>query len=488
LRYQRNLPVLSVAVPTESVEYESAPQREEPLGLSLQQIYAMVWAHRRLTLIIMLAVVLPTALAVKFLLHKTYTATATLMVNTEITNPLAGRDTNDALLANYMSTRVQLMKSSEVLMPVIQKLKLTQDKDYLAGFNGEPNALPDYVKDGLADNLVIEQGALGSQLLNVTASARDPVKAAQIANTVSEIYADQELRRQSGPATERAMRYSQELAELKAKVSAAQEQVTAFRQRTGVTTDFTAQNSNQNDVEAALLATMEQRYQDTQSQRRAAEVKAVADQSVNNGYMSSGTVNTLKANLASLESQLAQLSTTLGPQHPKVIELKSQIAATRKSLAIEMQSYASSANSDLSSLRQLEAKLKGAVEEQRQKVLNMRRLQDEGAKYVVELESAQSVYKRALDGYDEIMFAAGGHTTNVTFVSRAVPPLKAAKPNKVAIFLMSIVGGLGLGLVLPTLYELFFQRRVRCADDLERAFAIPVLVELSEIPSLSGAV
>ena len=53
---------------------------------------------------------------------------------------------------------------------------------------------------------------------------------------------------------------------------------------------------------------------------------------------------------------------------------------------------------------------------------------------------------------------------------------------------MSIVGGLGLGLVLPTLYELFFQRRVRCADDLERAFAIPVLVELSEIPSLSGAV
>ena len=266
-----------MAVPTESVEYESAPQREEPLGLSLQQIYAMVWAHRRLTLIIMLAVVLPTALAVKFLLHKTYTATATLMVNTEITNPLAGRDTNDALLANYMSTRVQLMKSSEVLMPVIQKLKLTQDKDYLAGFNGEPNALPDYVKDGLADNLVIEQGALGSQLLNVTASARDPVKAAQIANTVSEIYADQELRRQSGPATERAMRYSQELAELKAKVSAAQEQVTAFRQRTGVTTDFTAQNSNQNDVEAALLATMEQRYQDTQSQRRAAEVKAVAD-------------------------------------------------------------------------------------------------------------------------------------------------------------------------------------------------------------------
>jgi uncharacterized protein involved in exopolysaccharide biosynthesis len=199
-------------------------------------------------------------------------------------------------------------------------------------------------------------------------------------------------------------------------------------------------------------------------------------------------VNDLKRQIATLESQLAQQSATLGPQNPKIIELKSQIASSRKSLDAEMQNYASSATSDLTSLQQLEAKLKAAVEEQRQKVLNMRKVQDEGTKYVVELESAQTVYKRALDGYDEIMFASGGHTTSVNFVSRAAPPLKAAKPNKVQLFIMSLVAGLILGLLLPTVYELAFNRRVRCADDLERSFAIPVLVELSAIPSLSGAV
>jgi uncharacterized protein involved in exopolysaccharide biosynthesis len=410
------------------------------------------------------------------------------MVNAELSNPLAGTATNDALLANYMSTRVQLMKSSEVLMPVIEKLKLTQEKEYLDGFSGDSKALPNYVKEGLAENLDIQQGAFGSQLLNVTASARDPVKAAEIANTVSEVYADQELGRQSGPATERARRYSQELAELKAKVNAAQQQVTAFRQRTGVTTDFTQQFNNQNDVEAALLSSLEQRYQDTQNARRAAEVKAIADSNTNSGYMASTMVNELKREIANLESQLAQQSATLGPQNPKIIELKSQIASSRKSLAAEQQNYASSATSDLTALRQLEAKLKAAVDEQRQKVLNMRKQQDEGSKYVVELESAQTVYKRALDGYDEIMFASGGHTTNVTFVSRAVPPLKAAKPNKPQLFFMSLIAGLILGLILPTVYELLFNRRVRCADDLERSFAIPVLVELSAIPSLSGAV
>jgi uncharacterized protein involved in exopolysaccharide biosynthesis len=423
------------------------------------------------------------ALVVKFLMPKTYSATATLMVNSEISNPLASKDINDALLANYMSTRVQLMQSSEVLMPVIERLKLTQDPEFIQGFSGDPSALTNYVRDELSDRLEILQGAYGSQLLNVTASARDPVKAARIANTVSEVYSEQELHRQTGPATERATRYSQELAELKEKVNAAQEQVTAFRQRTGVTTDIAAQN----DVEAGLLTTMEQRYQDAQNQRRAAEVKAAGDQSANSGFISSNMVNELKIKVANLESQLAELSSTLGPQHPKVVQLKSELAATRQSLSEELRTYSNSANVDLVAARQLEAKLKDAVEEQRLKVLNVRRLQDEGTKYVLELESAQSVYKRALDGYDEIMFASGGHTTNVTFVSRATPPLKASKPNKPKLMIVAVLIGLMVGLIGPMAYELLFDRRVRCSDDLERSFDIPVLVELHSIPSLAGA-
>ncbi len=486
MRYQRNLPVLSVAVPATPVEAEFPPAaggESAAPGLSVEQIYSMIRAHRKLSVVIFLAVVIPMALVVKFLMPKTYSATATLMVNSEISNPLASKDINDALLANYMSTRVQLMQSSEVLMPVIERLKLTQDPEFIEGFSGDPSALTNYVRDGLSDRLEILQGAYGSQLLNVTASARDPAKAARIANTVSEVYSEQELHRQTGPATERATRYSQELAELKEKVNAAQEQVTAFRQRTGVTTDI----ATQNDVEAGLLTTMEQRYQDAQNQRRAAEVKAAGDQSANSGFISSNMVNELKIKVANLESQLAELSSTLGPQHPKVVQLKSELAATRQSLNEELRTYSNSANVDLVAARQLEAKLKDAVEEQRLKVLNVRRLQDEGTKYVLELESAQSVYKRALDGYDEIMFASGGHTTNVTFVSRATPPLKASKPNKPKLMIVSVLIGLMLGLTGPMAYELLFDRRVRCSDDLERSFDIPVLVELHSIPSLTGA-
>jgi uncharacterized protein involved in exopolysaccharide biosynthesis len=84
-----------------------------------------------------------------------------------------------------------------------------------------------------------------------------------------------------------------------------------------------------------------------------------------------------------------------------------------------------------------------------------------------ELESAQAVYKRALEGYDQIMFASGGHDTNVTFVSRATPPVKPSKPK--------VLTGLILGCMVAAFLGLGFEapdedRSVRepGTDDLDR--------------------
>ena len=51
-----------------------------------------------------------------------------------------------------------------------------------------------------------------------------------------------------------------------------------------------------------------------------------------------GSIVSLRAKLSNLESQMAEARTTLGPKHPKAVELQSQIEATRRSLAGEVQS------------------------------------------------------------------------------------------------------------------------------------------------------
>ena len=135
----------------------------------------------------------------------------------------------------------------------------------------------------------------------------------------------------------------------------------------------------------------------------------------------------------------------------------------------------------LKAAQTLEARLQSEVAEQRTKVLSQVRLRDEAAKYVLELESAQTVYKRALDGYDQIMFASNGRHTNVSFVTRATPPLRASKPKLLSGLLLGAIAAAVLGLGLPLLLELF-NRRVRCRDDIERHHGIQVLAELGRLP------
>jgi uncharacterized protein involved in exopolysaccharide biosynthesis len=276
------------------------------------------------------------------------------------------------------------------------------------------------------------------------------------------------------------VRYSEQIADLKSKVTAAQDRVTAFRQHAGVT-ELQASNT---DLDEALLTSLEQRYQEAQNLRRAAEVRQGGNQAVSSQVIGSNLVQELKTQLALQQSQLAQARTTLGPNHPKILELQSQIQATQNSIDREIGTFAGGSASDLESARQLEKKMAGAVAEQRAKVLSVHRFQDEAAKLLLELESAQAVYKRSLEGYDQIMAAAGGKYSNVNLVSRAQVPLEATRPRKLKLLAAGALAALLSGLLGPLAYELILNRRVRCRDDLERDLGIPVLAEFEAVPAL----
>jgi succinoglycan biosynthesis transport protein ExoP len=466
---QRQLPVLS------GNTYTSAPALV-PLqytqgNLSYSQVTAIVKAHWKLSIFIFLAITALTFTIVK-LLPKSYTAQATVLVNYEANDP--SRQVPAELFASYMLTQMELIQSRDVLLAVIERLGLTQDPEFVPATTDGIATPTDWAEKNLRASLNIDQGK-GIELLYVSATSKDRNKAALIANAVIDVYQTRERDRARDPRSGRAYEYSQQLRELKSKLEAAEAKMAEFRQRTGLT-DVSAQNLAQNDVETQALSGLEQQLLQAQNQRRQAESKSSGDQSVSSGVLTSVLIQNLKNQLATLQSQLAQLSATLGPQHPKVLELQSQIAATKHSLSQEVQTFGSGSTADVATAKQVEEKMQRAVEAQRAKVVTVRKMQDEGQKLQLELESAQTVYKRALDGYDQIMFASA------SVVSRANPPVTASKPNKVLLMALGGVFGVLLGILGPLGYELLFSRRLRCRDDVEREFGIPVLAEFERIP------
>ena len=463
-----------------------APPQEEGPMLSLLQISSILRARLKIVLIIVASLISLSVLVIK-LLPQSYDATATMIVSFQLKQGEADMNMPMDMLGTYMATQIDLMHSPEVLLPVVDQLDLIHDPEFSAGYSGTDNAaMRHYAMTLLAKHVAIVQGQ-GSQLLYVTATSRNPVKAAKIANAVADEYSAEERQRLKDPADVRAQNYSAQLAELKAKVMAAQQKVTELRQQTGVLSLAADNAQGPNDPDTQTLISLEQQLLVAQNVRRMAESAASLAPVIDGGGAGEGGVvppqiHELTVEINAKTAQLSELSTTYGPRHPKVIAAQSELSQARESLRREAGRF-------LEQSRKSEDQLQHQVDAQRQKILAVRKVQDQGSKLELELESAQSVYKRALDGYDQIVFASLGNATNVGFVSRATTPVAAANSNKIKLLTLATLASLLIGFGAPILYELLADRRLYCRDDLERHFGIPVLAEFStkSIPSLVGS-
>lgn len=442
--------------------------------LSLPQILSIVRAYWRLSAVIVCAVVAITGAAIA-LWPRTYTASVTLMVNYAVNDPLNGKELPLGQLGTYIATQIELMQTPEDLLAVVDQLNLTANPDYARGYSGETGTLREWAAEKVRKAMGIYQGFQGSQLIHIVYSAHSATEAANVANALADVYKLQDYLRSATPPGERAQRYATQLSDLKAKVDEAQKNVTAFHQRNGL-----LEAGDKTNVDVVLLSTLEGRLVEAQNARRVAEARASEDQSVSDQALASPEIQSLKTLLASEDLRLAQLNADFMPGYPAILDLQVQRESTRQSLSIALKRYSANASGSLSVATRLEQSLARAVLDQRQRVLEYGQLHDEAAKYLLELDSAQTVYKRALEGYDQIMFAAGGHYNNVAMISRATPPVAASKPRVLVGLALGGVAALLLGLGVPLLYE-FFHRRVRCRDDLERYHGVPVLMEFGPL-------
>lgn len=436
-------------------------------GISMLQVVSILRAFWPYSVATAVAIMVASAVCI-YSMPKEYVATATLLVSHVDRDPLAAAQepAGGPLEPTYIPTQIELIASREVLRPVIDRLNLTHDRELLGGFSGSPDAQREAVEQNLEKALVVQQDK-GSELVTISVSYPHPARAAEISNAIADEFLKQAWQRATEFARERAAYYAHDLQQLHDKMDAAQDRVTEFREQHAMT-----DMDGGVDLTSADLTDLQQKLVAAQNARRDLETHQVLD---------SGAVEALRAKLATEAGEMAQLRATLGPRHPQVIALQSEIAATHRSLDQEMQSLAQKAQMELTQARELEAKYQAAVDAQRGQVVAHRDLQDQASKLLIDLQSATATYKRAQEGYDKALFAIGAISPDVSLESHATAPVKATKPNKPKLFIIACLAALGLGLTGPFAYELLIDRRLRCRDDLERNFGMPVLVQFGPI-------
>ncbi len=470
-------PIVTRATPL-PVAPSFVPVEFAPPGLTPHQLWSIGRARWRLALVVLLCGWVFTA-ALLWWWPRSYTATAVLAVNYAVSDPQNGEDLPMGQLGSYIATQMALLQTREVLVRTGRALGLAQRKAYRDGYRAARGTLDDWVASRIARKLAVFRAADGGQLIYVSYTASSPAEAAVVANTIVNSYRLAEAERIASVPRERTARQDAQLVELKRKVDDAQTKLTSFSSRAALI------NSATGAPTGALMAA-ENSLAVARAATRAAEARVSNALTPAGAAAGSDQVRTLLNLLDQQDAQLGKLNYDFTPKHPALARLATERATTRAQLEDAMRSVQGDAQSNLNAARQVERSLMAEVYRQRGGLVAEGAQRDEAAKLRLTLESAQVVYRRALEGYDAVVFAAENDRNNVAMASPAAPPVEPLGGARWRLAGLGMVGSL-LCALLVILFAELASRRVRTAVDLERDHGLPVLGELTGTPLWMGA-
>ena len=174
--------------------------------------------------------------------------------------------------------------------------------------------------------------------------------------------------------------------------------------------------------------------------------------------------------LAQVEADLAQVSKTLGPNHPQLLALRQRRAMLEEQVVQERRSSSTSVSAAVSAAQSNNSLLetqKAKVMSQRDKVEKVRLMQDE-------INLRRDQYTKAIARGAELRQEADISESGVIPLANAITPQDPVFPKKGLVISAALFGGAGLGVAIGLLIELL-GRRIRSADDLHSAIDAPIL-------------
>ena len=435
--------------------------------MNLIQFLLILKARKALIAISLIVTVLVVGIVSVFM-PKVYTATASLVVNVQGGDPVTGVAMPTQLIPGYLATQVDIIRSHNVALKVVDRLKLAS----ATSTSKDAGPAPMISRDAQANRLLKDldvQPSRESSVLYVTYKSRDPQTAARIANAFVQAYTETNLELKTQPARETAAWFDQQLDELRNNLADAQTRLSKYRQSRGIVSlddKLDNENARLTELSTQLVAAQAQAFASQSQQSTSSNSSA----SVVNNQL----IQNLKSELARAEAKLGNLAERVGKNYPEYQRVEAEVASLRSQLNNEIGVTRQSLNTSMTAARQQEGALRAALAEQKAKVLKLNAERDGGAVLAREVEGAQKLYDQALQRYGQTRMEGHAGQTEIAVLSSAVVPTTPASPRLGLNMALAVALGTLLGIGLALLREMT-DRRVRSAYDLVAVLGAPVL-------------
>lgn len=448
--------------------------------MGIAQILAVLKARRKELLGVWGGVVV-LALVVSLLLPKQYVASTEVVVESRGGDPLVVQPGSGATTPGFLATQADIMASERVGARAVAALKVAQMPRWAekwqkaSGGQGDANRwiagrLKKYVKVSPSHE---------SNVLTVTVTADDPKFAADYANALATAYLETDLELKVEPAKQSAAWFDEHTKALRANLENAQARLSEFQRTHGLVGD------EKLDLESARLTELSTQFTAVQAQSTETASRQRQGGS-SNEVTASPLIQALKIDLARQEAKLSELAGYLGENHPQYQRVKGEVDSLRARLRAESGNVAAVVGTNTRINQAREGDLKGRLEAQKQRVLQLKQQRDEMGVLQREVDSAQKAYDLVMARLTQTSLESKSRQGNVALLSHAVPPTEAASPKLLLNLGLAIFIGALLGMAVSIVRELI-DRRVRGADDLADAIGAPLLAEISSPVAAQGA-
>lgn len=473
--------------------------------VSILDYWYILIRHKRTLLCFALAG-LAAALLISFLERPAYRARTSLEIrdfnenfldlkSVDPTNPPGSSN----IAESYFETQIKMLQSESLLERVIDKLKLQQARPTtgLQAFlsrmwpklersrsSWRPAEKDELIRK-MQGNLTV-RAAPNTRLLEVMYESPDPKQAADIANTlISEfIEQSQELRWKSTRRT--AEWLTGHLDEMKSKLEQSEAQLQDYARTSGLT--FTTSASQRDNIADIRLKELQDDLSRANADRVAKEAKfeeaKTKQMEALPEMLDDPTLRDQRLKLNDLQRQLAELTTTLTPEHFKVQRVKAQIAELQSAVQKERALVLSRIANEYMTARRREKFLTQASAEQEKIAADQSTKAIHYDTLKREVDSSRQLYEAMLQRVKQAEMASAMRASNVLVVDAAKPPLLPYKPDLLVNLAVGLFSSmfLGLGWVL---FRERFDRRIQAPGDVRAYLSLPELgvIPLAEVPS-----
>ncbi len=386
--------------------------------------------------------------------------------------------------SNKMLTEVAILQSDSLMRSIARQMKLQDNPDFLGVKGPVPHTSLDdpAVRDAVVGQL---QGTLSFQLvpktdiIRIGYTASNPKLATDIVNTVisSYIHRSYETRFES---TQRVSQWLQgQLDDLKQQVETSQEQLIPLQRKLGILGFDPNHNQISSEVEDLSRAAGQARLARIVAESRYRIISGMDPDTItgtidNTPGTVPGELNALRGQIATSRASYAQLTSTLGPNHPQAKALRAQMDQLEREIASEQNRLLIQAKETYIAAKANEQQTNATLEEQKSEAY---KLGDALIDYQLrqrEFETNRTLYEGLNQRLRTAGIQAGLESLEIDIVDQAQLPSTPVIQNQTSTIMSTLIFSLLGGIVVAFLLE-SLDTGLRGVAEIEQITELPSL-------------